>query len=84
VCDSREVAVAAVGAAQGSKYCGVYLSMLYIGYDRPCNTITIDAAAAAALAGSARKPSAASLLKVHNITKQHLCSVTGILLAMLT
>eukprot|EP00953_Heterococcus_sp_UTEX-ZZ885_P024878 13563-Heterococcus_DN1.PRE.2 len=46
-CNSREMAVAAVQAAHGFKYCGVYLSMLYIGYDRPCCSITIDAIAAA-------------------------------------
>jgi hypothetical protein len=46
-CNSREMAVAAVQAAHGFKYCGVYLSMVYIGYDRPCCSIAIDAIAAA-------------------------------------
>jgi hypothetical protein len=78
------MAVAAVQAAQGFMYCGVHLSMLYIGYDRPFSTITIDAAAATALSGSARRPGAASLLKVHNTIEQDLCSVNSTLLAVLT
>jgi hypothetical protein len=45
--NSREMAVAALQAAHGFKYCGVYLSMVYIGYDRPCCSIAIDAIAAA-------------------------------------
>jgi hypothetical protein len=80
------MAVTAVAAAQGFKYCGVYLSMLYIGYDKPCNIITIDAAAAAVMKG-ARRPTAVSLLKVRGTTlvllRQHYSTVTALCLACL-
>jgi hypothetical protein len=60
------MAVAAVGAAQGFKFCGVYLPMVCVGYDRPCCSITIDATAAAAVGqtGSGKKHTATSLRAV--------------------
>jgi hypothetical protein len=63
---SREMAVGAVDAAEGCKYCSVRLPMVCVGYDRPCCSITIDAAAVG-IAGPGSKHTATSLRQVRAI-----------------
>eukprot|EP00953_Heterococcus_sp_UTEX-ZZ885_P019500 10888-Heterococcus_DN1.PRE.2 len=70
----RELAQAVVQAVDGLKYNKTDLAvpMLYIGFDRPCNTITVDASGIAApvRSGHKKRHTTASLLKCaksHNI-----------------
>jgi hypothetical protein len=52
-------------SSEGLQYYGASLSLLYLGYDRPCNSITIDATAVkVAGTGKRKKHAAESMQKV--------------------